>query len=83
MKNSERFFANTDCRYYPCHPWDLEKGDFNCLFCYCPLNHLEECPGNPRWIARKDGKRIKDCTDCPFPHRPENYEAVVEWLKSH
>ena len=34
MENSYRFFANKDCKYYPCHQ-GLEA--FNCLFCYCPF----------------------------------------------
>ena len=80
MENSERFFSNTACPYFPCHEWN-EGEPFNCLFCYCPLNHLKVCPGSPRWIERKDGQRIKDCSGCSFPHRPENYDVVIEWLK--
>ncbi len=78
MENSHRFFANTACKYYPCH-----KGieEMNCLFCYCPLYRLERCPGNPRYKEGKNGKRIKICTDCTFPHRPENYDTVIRLLK--
>ena len=46
MSNSSKFFANKDCEYYPCHKME---GDLNCLFCYCPLYHLEDCPGNPTY----------------------------------
>ena len=55
-----------------------KETDFNCLFCYCPLNQYEDCPGNPHFIVRESGKKIKDCTYCTFPHQPENYEKVGE-----
>lgn len=74
MVNSHRFFENTDCEYYPCH-----KGidEINCLFCYCPMYMMENCPGNPEY-KEKDGKKIKVCTNCSYPHRAENYDSVVE-----
>lgn len=74
--NSECFFENRECSYFPCH-----KGlkELNCLFCYCPLYPLKNCPGNPKLI--KSGERcIKDCSGCDFPHKPENYEKVVKIL---
>jgi len=77
MENSYRFFENKDCKYFPCHS-GLE--DFNCLFCYCPLYPRENCPGNYKWIE-VDGKKIKDCMGCSFPHQPENYEIIMEFLK--
>lgn len=72
-KNSHCFFENIDCRYFPCHQ-GLE--DFNCLFCYCPLYLRESCPGNPVYIEI-GGRKIKDCSGCIFPHRPENYDRIV------
>ncbi|MDE7133052.1 MAG: cysteine-rich small domain-containing protein [Lachnospiraceae bacterium] len=78
MENSYRFFENRDCQYFPCHK-GLE--DFNCLFCYCPLYLIEKCAGNPHYIQR-DGRKIKDCTNCAFPHRPENYDAIIQFLKT-
>lgn len=80
MENSYQFFANKSCKYYPCHR-GADQGNFNCLFCYCPMNPYEDCPGNPRYIQREGKKKIKDCTNCTFPHIPENYEAVIEFLK--
>ena len=77
MENSYRFFENRDCKYFPCHEG---VDEFNCLFCYCPLYLWEHCPGNPRFIER-DGRRIKDCTNCTFPHQYENYDVVVGLLK--
>lgn len=76
-ENSYRFFKNTDCKYYPCHQ-NIE--DINCLFCYCPMYRFEKCPGNPEYIER-NGKRIKNCMNCTFPHREENYEKIMEFLK--
>ncbi len=77
MENSSRFFANRECQYYPCH-----KGieELNCLFCYCPFYLREHCPGNPAYFE-KNGNRIKDCTNCTFPHRPESYDIIVEWIR--
>ncbi len=79
MSNSYRFFENKDCKYYPCH-----KGidEINCLFCYCPLYHLENCPGDPSF-TEKDGKRIKVCTACTFPHKQDNYDKVIAMIKSN
>ncbi len=77
MDNSSRFFANRECEYYPCHKCDE---DLNCLFCFCPLYDLN-CPGNPK-IIQKDGKTIKDCSNCTFPHRADNYDMIMSILKS-
>lgn len=77
MENSYRFFENRACSYFPCHK-GLE--DFNCLFCYCPFYLKEKCPGAPRYIE-KEQKRIKDCTNCTFPHRPENYDEILRILQ--
>jgi len=77
MENSSRFFANTACEYYPCH-----KGaeEMNCLFCYCPLYTLERCPGQCEY-AEVNGQKLKICTDCTFPHRPENYDVIIRLLE--
>ncbi|UCE80012.1 MAG: hypothetical protein JSV13_05110 [Nitrospiraceae bacterium] len=75
IRRSE-FFCNNDCEYFPCH--DLNSDEFNCLFCYCPL-YLATCLGKPRYIQVNDVK-IKDCSLCAFPHRPENYKTIIECL---
>lgn len=75
-KPSARFFKNTDCEHYPCHgTGNGLNGGLNCLFCYCPLYHIDDCPGAPAYAGHKH--KIKDCSGCGFPHRPENYEAVL------
>lgn len=76
-KPSYAFFANTDCRFYPCHE-GIEE--INCLFCFCPLYRLSSCPGTPAFLET-DGKQIKDCSSCTFPHRAENYEKILSCLK--
>lgn len=76
MKNSYRYFENRECQYYPCHK-DLEH--LNCLFCYCPLYNQEECVGTPKYVEQ-DGKRVKDCSGCEFPHQMENYDTMMECL---
>lgn len=77
MKNSYRFFANRECEYYPCHK-NIEE--MNCLFCYCPLYEREHCPGKPEYIETAGG-RIKSCMDCTFPHEPENYDIIMQFLR--
>lgn len=77
MKPTYRFFENKECKYFPCHS-GLE--DLNCLFCYCPLYLKENCPGNYEYIE-KNGRKIKTCINCTFPHQPENYDKVIQILK--
>ncbi|MGI6400600.1 MAG: cysteine-rich small domain-containing protein [Thermoguttaceae bacterium] len=77
MDNSHRFFKNVDCRYYPCHK---KIDEINCLFCYCPLYGLPDCPGTPEFVER-NGKTLKKCTNCVFPHVPEHYDRVIAALK--
>lgn len=74
--NSYKFFANKDCEYYPCHK---DVNELNCLFCYCPLHSLAHCPGTPTYIEPK-GKRVKDCSNCTFPHQAENYDTIIKLL---
>ena len=80
MENSQRFFENRDCKYFPCHE-GMEGRAFNCLFCYCPMNPYPDCPGDPVLRENKNGRVFKDCTNCRFPHIPDNYEAVLAFLK--
>ena len=81
MENSYKYFENRECRYFPCHSGaDPDTAGFNCLFCYCPLYHMENCPGNKSY-KETDGRKIKVCTGCSFPHRPESYELIMRMLK--
>lgn len=80
MEHSYRFFENQQCKYFPCHK-GMHGEEFNCLFCYCPLNPYPDCPGKPLYRDTKEGNRIKDCSDCTFPHEPDNYEKVIAFLK--
>ena len=75
MEHSHRFFSNEKCMFFPCHP--EAEGEFNCLFCYCPLYFLgEECGGAFRWAIHGNIK-IKICSGCLLPHRPENYDLIT------
>lgn len=73
--NEERhyaFFQNRECEFFPCHK-GADAENFNCLFCYCPLYALGEgCGGNFQYIAGG----VKDCSNCLFPHNPDNYMAI-------
>ncbi len=71
-----KFFQHRECEYFPCHAVkDIEN--FNCLFCYCPLYALGRACGGG--FAYTD-KGVKNCTGCIFPHKRENYDAVIEKL---
>ena len=79
MKNSSQFFANTECRYFPCHE-NTSSAGFNCLFCYCPLYQLEEyCGGDCEYVGVSQD--IKSCSKCAFPHDPDNYDLIIAKLK--
>ena len=80
MEHSYKYFANRDCCYFPCHQ-GLKGEGFNCLFCYCPMNPYEDCLGTPALIQRHDGAIIKDCSGCTYPHEPEHYNVIMEYLK--
>lgn len=74
---SHRFFANKDCEFWRCHS-DIPEKKFSCLFCYCPLLAQENCLG----IQNGDGKYLengwKDCSQCSWPHNPDNYDLMME-----
>lgn len=71
--NSDSFFQNTDCKYFPCHK-TAHPEDFNCLFCYCPLYMLgDKCGGN--FTYTETG--IKNCTDCLVPHSKNAVQYVI------
>lgn len=76
MENCHKFFANKDCKYYPCHE-AIEE--LNCLFCYCPMYRMDSCLGQPVFKETKNGV-IKDCSGCTFPHCADNYEAIMQAL---
>lgn len=80
MENSYKYFCNKDCQYFPCH--DIpEDGNFNCMFCYCPLYPLGRyCGGNFKYIGVND--QIKDCSACNFPHKAESYESIMSRVQS-
>jgi Zn-finger protein len=67
-----RHFENTNCEYYPCHA----ILSVNCLFCFCPLYHLEDCGGN--WKLTDKG--VKDCGECVLPHVEGGYDFVIKRL---
>ena len=52
MENSYRYFKNEKCKYFPCHKVEKET-DFNCLFCYCPLNQYENYEKVVRFLSEK------------------------------
>lgn len=69
-----KFSQNRECEFFPCHD-GLNEDSFNCLFCYCPLYALgDRCGGNFKYLENG----VKDCSNCRFPHTPENYDRILE-----
>ena len=78
MQNSERFFSNRECRFFPCHD-GIEESEFNCLFCYCPLYFEgKDCGGD---FQIRDG--IKSCINCTRPHRASGFDEISSVLRDH
>ena len=76
--NDHTYFANRDCRYFPCHKGS-DAENFNCMFCYCPLYSTgSSCGGN--FTYTKSG--VKDCSNCLLPHSPDGYEHITKKLSS-
>lgn len=75
---SYRYFENRSCEYYPCHKSDK----INCLFCFCPLYLVNDCGGNCSYIKDKNGREIKDCSECMLPHTPDGYDYIIKKLGS-
>lgn len=73
-KASFDYYENHDCKYYPCH----ESDHINCMFCYCPLYGLKKCPGKPEFVEKEDGRLIKSCIKCTFPHDRDNYGKIMK-----
>ncbi|MDM8534866.1 cysteine-rich small domain-containing protein [Clostridiaceae bacterium HSG29] len=73
MSMKYKYFEHKECEYFPCHTYPHK--DFNCLFCYCPLYPFKDCGGNYEMLDK-----IKDCSNCILPHRPENYNYIIDKL---
>lgn len=68
------FFTHRKCECFPCHK-GVPEDSFNCLFCFCPLYALgDKCGGG--FVYAENG--IKDCSNCVFPHKKENYGAIMD-----
>lgn len=77
MDNSEKYFSNRECKYFPCHKVD-DENNFNCMFCFCPLYFLgDQCGGH--FTISSTGK--KSCVNCNVPHNAENYGLIMDKLK--
>ena len=67
------FFSHESCMYFPCHE-GVAPGEFNCLYCHCPLYPLGPgCGGNFTYTA--DG--VKDCSACTLPHEGDAGARMV------
>ena len=74
LMNQYQFVQNQTCEYFPCHG-GVNRQDFNCLFCYCPLYALGgRCGGS--FIYLPNG--IKDWSGCVKPHIRGNYDRIME-----
>lgn len=60
---------------------NLNDIDENSSYLTVVIMYTEEpCPGKPVYKER-DGKKIKVCTYCSFPHKAESYDMIVQRLK--
>ncbi len=75
MKNNYKFFANTECEYFPCHNVNNTE-NFNCMFCYCPLYQKEDCGGNYEYLDNG----VKNCVNCLIPHNKNSHDYIIEKL---
>ncbi|MQX37382.1 cysteine-rich small domain-containing protein [Roseospira navarrensis] len=73
-------FTNHSCPFLPCH--EGVRGEFNCLFCYCPLIAYE-CPGPYEVFTDKNGVTRKDCSACTLPHNGYQgaWNFIQKWLE--
>ncbi len=72
MSENYKFVQNTKCEYFPCHK-GVNKEEYNCLFCFCPLYMLkDQCGGNFKYT-----NDIKDCSSCIIPHSKGGYEHIM------
>ncbi len=70
---SHKHFSNKECEFYPCKNTDL-----NCLFCFCPIYHHDDCGGEYSFTA----EGIKDCSECLLPHQKDGYEYIMDFIKA-
>ena len=78
MENNHQFYSNKACKYFPCHE-DIPEDEFNCMFCYCPLYLIEKCGGTYTYLDI-NGNKIKDCSNCLTPHKPDAWHKIVPVL---
>lgn len=79
IENNHKFFENKSCEYYPCH--DMEQ--INCMFCFCPLYLIHDCPGIKAGVAEYIDEKTKDCSRCTITHHPtKSWEIVVRVLSN-
>lgn len=73
-------FTNANCPYLPCHKG--VSGEFNCLFCYCPLI-VHDCPGPYRVFVDHSGFTRKDCSACTVPHDgyEKSWRLIQRWIE--
>ena len=74
--SSYKFYTNKECRFFPCHK-GIEEKRYNCKLCFCPLYSIDDCGGNYKILDNG----TKDCSQCLYPHKKENYDEIMEKLK--
>lgn len=64
-------YLEPGARCRKCH--EIE-GDIDCTFCYCPLYHDADCPGD--YVMRGE---VRDCSQCLLPH--QNPELILKIVR--
>jgi len=79
-----RGFTNLKCEFFPCHLGVKEpEKNFNCLYCYCPLIHVQ-CPGPYEVYKDKYGNNRKDCSACKIVHdgHTRAWKIIQKWTEN-
>ncbi len=73
-----QFFCNRECEYFPCHK-NADPDNFNLPFLLLP--HYTHLAKNAVGSFANLPNGNKDCSNCTFPHKAENYKAITSRYK--
>lgn len=64
------------CKYFPCH--DLDKKEFDCRTCYCPLYEVCSEIKNEKFGGYFLKEKVWACEKCSFIHKKETVEELIK-----
>ena len=67
--------------YCPLYTQENCPGTYQYLHMTCETNCMQEKGSNSSTICSPaNTRKIKDCTNCTFPHKAENYDSIIQLL---